>query len=123
EVCHLDEQSPRCLEDWENLDFQDLVDGECFQVEVHCCGDLEIREVVVRHMVVKMDLKGPVANCPSLTHMGYLVIFVVEEVLKCVLLLEMDFDGACGGERDFFLGGGKGVLSFGCSSLEDVRLT
>ncbi|GJU20814.1 hypothetical protein Tco_1154156 [Tanacetum coccineum] len=46
----------------------------------------------------------------------------VEEVLKCVLLLEMDFDGACGGERDFFLGGGEGVLSFGCSSLEDVIL-
>ncbi|GJY50663.1 hypothetical protein Tco_0441510 [Tanacetum coccineum] len=47
----------------------------------------------------------------------------VEEVLECVLLLEMDFDGACGGERDFFLGGGEEVLSFGCSSLEDVRLT
>ncbi|GKA75643.1 hypothetical protein Tco_0782021 [Tanacetum coccineum] len=44
----------------------------------------------------------------------------VEKVLECVLLLEMDFDGACGGERDFFLGGGEGVLSFGCSSLEDV---
>ncbi|GKC98446.1 hypothetical protein Tco_1168721 [Tanacetum coccineum] len=41
----------------------------------------------------------------------------------CVLLLEMDFDGACYGERDFFQGGGEGVLSFGCSSLEDVRLT
>nr|GEV53504.1 hypothetical protein [Tanacetum cinerariifolium] len=113
-------KSPRCLEDWENLDFQDLmVDGECFQVEVHCCGDLEIREVVVRHVVIEMDLKGSVANCPSLTHKGYLVTFVVEEVLECVLLLEMDFDGACGGERDFFLGGGEGVLSFGCSSLED----
>ncbi|GJR53726.1 hypothetical protein Tco_1404247 [Tanacetum coccineum] len=36
---------------------------------------------------------------------------------------EMDFDRACGGERDFFLGGGEGVLSFGCSSLKDVRLT
>ncbi|GJX92888.1 hypothetical protein Tco_0347474 [Tanacetum coccineum] len=47
----------------------------------------------------------------------------VEKVLECVLLLEIDFDGACGGERDFFLGGGEGVLSFGCSSLEDVRLT
>ncbi|GJZ60133.1 hypothetical protein Tco_0615949 [Tanacetum coccineum] len=35
EACHLDEQNPKCLEDWENLDFQDLVvDGECFQVEV-----------------------------------------------------------------------------------------
>ncbi|GJX52808.1 hypothetical protein Tco_0281177 [Tanacetum coccineum] len=86
-------------------------------------ANLEIQEVVMRHVVVEMDLKGPVANCPSLTHMGYLVTFVVEEVLKYVLLLEMDFDGACSGERDFFLGGGEGVLSFGCSSLEDVRLT
>nr|GEV95519.1 hypothetical protein [Tanacetum cinerariifolium] len=33
---------------------------------------------------------------------------------------EMDFDGACGGERDFFLGGGEGNLLFGCSSHEDV---
>ncbi|GJW28122.1 hypothetical protein Tco_0044997 [Tanacetum coccineum] len=59
EASHLDEQNPRCLEDWENLDFQDLVvDGERFQVAVDCYG-----------------------------------------------------------------GGGEGVLSFGCSSLEDVRLT
>ncbi|GKA32762.1 hypothetical protein Tco_0719129 [Tanacetum coccineum] len=86
-------------------------------------ADLEIPEVVVRHVVVEMDLKVPVANCLLLSHKGYLVTFVVEEVLECVLLLEMDFDGACGGERDFFLGGGEGVLSFGCSSLEDVRLT
>ncbi|GJZ94290.1 hypothetical protein Tco_0666493 [Tanacetum coccineum] len=76
--------------------------------------DLKIQEVVVRHVMVEMDLKGPVANCPSLSHKGYLVTFVVEEVLECVLLLEMDFDGACGGERDLFLGGGEGVLSFGC---------
>ncbi|GJY53609.1 hypothetical protein Tco_0445273 [Tanacetum coccineum] len=41
----------------------------------------------------------------------------VDKVLECVLLLEMDFDGACSGERDFFLGGGEGVLSFGCSSM------
>ncbi|GKC28759.1 hypothetical protein Tco_1036053, partial [Tanacetum coccineum] len=41
----------------------------------------------------------------------------------CVLLLEMDFNGGCSGERDFFLGGGEGVLSFGYSPLEDVRLT
>ncbi|GKA87903.1 reverse transcriptase domain-containing protein [Tanacetum coccineum] len=53
----------------------------------------------------------------------HLVTLEVEEVLECVLLLEIDFDGACGGESDFFLGGGEGVLSFGCSSLEDVRLT
>ncbi|GJS60604.1 hypothetical protein Tco_0655388 [Tanacetum coccineum] len=50
----------------------------------------------------------------------HLVTLEVEEVLECVLLLEIDFDGACGGESDFFLGGGEGVLSFGCSSLEDV---
>ncbi|GKD88926.1 hypothetical protein Tco_1364433, partial [Tanacetum coccineum] len=31
--------------------------------------------------------------------------------------------GGDGLEWDFFLGGGEGVLSFGCSSLEDVRLT
>ncbi|GJR64944.1 hypothetical protein Tco_0011009 [Tanacetum coccineum] len=45
------------------------------------------------------------------------------QLSMCVLLLEMDFDGACGGERDFFQGGCEGVLLFGCSSLEDVRLT
>ncbi|GJV27681.1 hypothetical protein Tco_1384129 [Tanacetum coccineum] len=38
-------------------------------------------------------------------------------------VMEMDFDGACGGERDFFLGGGDGVFPFWCSSLEELRLT
>ncbi|GJZ90488.1 hypothetical protein Tco_0662415 [Tanacetum coccineum] len=33
--------------------------------------------------------------------------------------LEVDLDGACGGERDFFLRGGDGVFTFWCSSLED----
>ncbi|GJV33544.1 hypothetical protein Tco_1393944 [Tanacetum coccineum] len=79
--------------------------------------DLEIREVVVRHVVVEIDLKVPVANCLLLTHKSYLVIFVVVEVLECVLMLEMDFDRECSGERDFLLGGGEGVLSLGCSSL------
>nr|GEU58291.1 zinc finger, CCHC-type [Tanacetum cinerariifolium] len=96
------------------------VDGTIEKFKARLVMDLEIREVVVRHVVVEMDLKGPVANCPSLTHKGYLVTFVVEDVLECVLLLEMDFDGACGDEGDFFLGGSKGVLSFGCFSLEDV---
>ncbi|GJU58130.1 hypothetical protein Tco_1235896 [Tanacetum coccineum] len=85
--------------------------------------DLENREVVIKHVVVEMDYKGPVANYPWFKNRDYLVIFVVGEVLECVLLLEMDFDGACGGERDFFLGGSERVLSFGCSSLVDVRLT
>nr|GEY87869.1 hypothetical protein [Tanacetum cinerariifolium] len=79
-----------------------------------------IREVVVRRVVVEMDLKGPVANCPSLSHKDSLG---VDDEVLCVILLEMDFDGACGGERDFFLGGGEGVLSFGCSLLKDIRLT
>ncbi|GKA35520.1 hypothetical protein Tco_0722011 [Tanacetum coccineum] len=48
-------------------------------------ADLEIREVVVRHVVVEMDLKGLVANCPSLTHKGYLVTFLVEEVLEVLV--------------------------------------
>ncbi|GJY63185.1 hypothetical protein Tco_0464645 [Tanacetum coccineum] len=48
---------------------------------------------------------------------------LAKHVVECVILLEMDLDGAYGGERDFFLEGGEGVLSFGCSSLEDMRLT
>ncbi|GJW53120.1 hypothetical protein Tco_0097205 [Tanacetum coccineum] len=44
-----------------------------------------------------------------------------DEVVLKVLLIEVDFYGACGGERDFPLGGGDGVLSFWCSSLEDAR--
>ncbi|GJR95870.1 hypothetical protein Tco_0268044 [Tanacetum coccineum] len=59
-------------------------------------------------------LEGPVGVGDSLGD---------NDEVYCVLLLVMDFDGACGGERDFFLGGGEGVLSIGCSSLEDVRLT
>ncbi|GJS34062.1 hypothetical protein Tco_0532444 [Tanacetum coccineum] len=89
--------------------------------------DVQIWVVDVRHEVVVMDLKGPVANYPWLTHMGYEVINVVVEFLEVqallVLLLEVDFDGACGGERDFFLGGGDDVLLFWCSSLEVARLT
>nr|GEX94526.1 hypothetical protein [Tanacetum cinerariifolium] len=54
---------------------------------------------------------------------GKLDSLVDDDEVLCVLLLKMDFDEACGGERDFFLGGGEGVLSFGCSLLEDVRLT
>nr|GEX71017.1 hypothetical protein [Tanacetum cinerariifolium] len=46
-----------------------------------------------------------------------------DDEVYCVLLLEMEFNGACGGERDFFVGGGEGVHSFCCSSLEDMRLT
>ncbi|GJZ69258.1 hypothetical protein Tco_0632808 [Tanacetum coccineum] len=81
----------------------------------------------MRHVMVAKDLKGPVANYTRMPHMDHLMISVVVEVLdvqaSLVLLLEVDFDGACGGVRDFFLGGGDGVLSFWCSLLEDVRLT
>ncbi|GJT46449.1 hypothetical protein Tco_0955164 [Tanacetum coccineum] len=82
----------------------------------------QIREEGVRHVVVAKDLKGPMANYPWLTHMGHEVIEFVVEVLE-VLLLDVNFDGAFSGERDFFLGGGDGVFSFWCSSLEDSRLT
>ncbi|GJT99875.1 hypothetical protein Tco_1110214 [Tanacetum coccineum] len=91
-ACHLDKQNPRCLEDWENFDFQDLVvDGECFQVEV---VDFENQKVVERHVVVEMDYKCPVANYSWFKRRDHLVTFEVEEVLKCVLLLEMDLDRA-----------------------------
>ncbi|GJU76407.1 hypothetical protein Tco_1273477 [Tanacetum coccineum] len=56
--------------------------------------DIQIRVVDVRNKVVQASL---------------------------VLPLDVDFDGACGGKRDFFHGGGDGVLSFWCSSLEDSR--
>ncbi|GJR82433.1 hypothetical protein Tco_0153218 [Tanacetum coccineum] len=45
----------------------------------------------------------------------------LEMMMRCSELLEVDLDGACGGERDFFLGGDEGVFSFWCSSLEDSR--
>ncbi|GJW53828.1 hypothetical protein Tco_0097913 [Tanacetum coccineum] len=84
--------------------------------------DFQIRVVDVRNVVVVMDLLDPVANYPWLKHVCYEVVFVMIEVLE-VLLLEVDFDVACGDERDFFLGGGDGVLSCWCSSLDDSRLT
>ncbi|GJY03773.1 hypothetical protein Tco_0369713 [Tanacetum coccineum] len=74
-----------------------------------------------------MDLSDLVANYPWLKYVSYEVVFVVMEVLEVqaslVLLLEVDFDGACGGERDLFHGGGDGVLLMWCSSLEDSRFT
>ncbi|GJZ29246.1 hypothetical protein Tco_0573893 [Tanacetum coccineum] len=84
EACHLDEQNPRCLKDWENIDFQDLVvDGECFQVDVHCYGG-------GGHGTRGGGdgLEGPGGQCLSLTHRGYLVTFVVDEVLDVLVLSE-----------------------------------
>nr|GEX49155.1 retrovirus-related Pol polyprotein from transposon TNT 1-94 [Tanacetum cinerariifolium] len=92
EACHLDEQILRCLENSRNLDFQDLVDGEYFQV----------RCIVVKKSGGSHETRGGGDGFEG---------------------PEMDFDGACGGKRDFFLGGGEGVLSFGCALLKDVRLT
>ncbi|GJU11047.1 hypothetical protein Tco_1133443 [Tanacetum coccineum] len=87
----------------------EVVDVQIRVVDVinEVVADAQIREEGVRHVVVAKDLKGPVANYLWLTHMGH----------------EVDFDCTFGGERDFFLGGGDGVLSFWCSSLEDSRLT
>nr|GEV56105.1 putative reverse transcriptase domain-containing protein [Tanacetum cinerariifolium] len=84
EACHLDEQNLRCLEDWENLDFQDLV-VDVVQIRV---ADLEIREVVMRHVMVEMDLKDPVANYPWFEHKDHLVTLLVEEVLEVLVLSE-----------------------------------
>ncbi|GJR42424.1 hypothetical protein Tco_1310527 [Tanacetum coccineum] len=90
-------------------------------------ADSQIREVDVRHVVVMKDLKGLVANYPWLIHEYHEVVFIEEEVLEVqaslVLLREVDFDGECSCERDFPLRDGDGVLSFWCSSLEDVMLT
>ncbi|GJZ27099.1 hypothetical protein Tco_0571352 [Tanacetum coccineum] len=89
--------------------------------------DVQIQVVDVRHEVVTMDLKGSVANYLWLKHIGHEVVFVGVEVLKIqaslVIILEVYFDGACGDERCFFLGGGDGVLSCWCSSLDNSRLT
>nr|GEW68044.1 hypothetical protein [Tanacetum cinerariifolium] len=60
--------------------------------------DVRNRVVVVRHVAVKMDLKGPVANYPWLQHKGHFVIFVVVKVLEvgvvklilAVFLLKLD---------------------------------
>ncbi|GJR84036.1 hypothetical protein Tco_0154821 [Tanacetum coccineum] len=74
---------------------------------------MEMQVVVERHEVVEIDLKGSVANCSRLTHKGYLVTKFMVEVL------EMDFDGAFGSERDFPFEDGDGALSFCSSLLED----
>nr|GEV85958.1 retrovirus-related Pol polyprotein from transposon TNT 1-94 [Tanacetum cinerariifolium] len=79
---------------------------------------VQIQVVDMRNKVVVTDLMDLVANYPWLKHACYEVVFVMMEVLK-VLLLVVDFDGAFGNERDFFRGGGDGVLSMWCSSLED----
>ncbi|GKD27603.1 hypothetical protein Tco_1233817 [Tanacetum coccineum] len=71
--------------------------------------------VDVKNKVVVIGLRDPEANYSCLKHTGHEVVYVVMEVLEVqaslVLLLEVDFDGACGGKRDFFRGGGDGVLS------------
>ncbi|GJW53608.1 hypothetical protein Tco_0855821 [Tanacetum coccineum] len=89
--------------------------------------DVQIWVVDVRHKVVVTDLRDPVANYLRLKYVCSVVVFVGVEVLEVqaslVLLLEVDFDGAYGGERKFFRGGGDGVLSFWCSLLDDSGLT
>ncbi|GKA99533.1 hypothetical protein Tco_0827527, partial [Tanacetum coccineum] len=88
--------------------------------------DMQIRAMDVRYEVVATDLRGLVANYPRLTHMGHEVINVVVEVFEVqaslVLLLEVDFDGACGDERDFFRGGGDGLGEFVLDELVMLRI-
>ncbi|GJT29061.1 hypothetical protein Tco_0909336 [Tanacetum coccineum] len=77
--------------------------------------DVQIWVVDVKNEVVVMDLRDPMANYPWLKHVSYKVVYFVMEVLNVqaslVLLIEVDFDGACGDERDFFCGGRDGFLS------------
>ncbi|GJR55402.1 hypothetical protein Tco_1405923 [Tanacetum coccineum] len=73
--------------------------------------ELEVVDVQIR----VVDVRNKVVADAQIQEEG--VRYVV------VLLLEADFDGAFGGERDFFLGGGYDVLSFWCCSIEDSRLT
>ncbi|GJZ93469.1 zinc knuckle CX2CX4HX4C containing protein, partial [Tanacetum coccineum] len=100
-------QHPECFGGWKNIDFQDLVVDVEFGV----------------------NCSNPDGGCGNsgggrATHGGGDGLEGPGGQLSiCVLLLEMDFDGACGGERNFFLGGGDGVFSIWCSLLEDVKLT
>ncbi|GKB16209.1 hypothetical protein Tco_0850132 [Tanacetum coccineum] len=92
----------------------EVVDVQILVVDVRdeVVADAQIQEVVVKHVAMTKDLKDPMANYPWLIHRGHEV-----------LLLDVDFDGLFGGEMDFPLGDGDGVLSFWCSSLEDVSVT
>ncbi|GJT25876.1 hypothetical protein Tco_0895813 [Tanacetum coccineum] len=101
-----------------NVNKQWLVDGSGSNLEVVRFG---MKKLGDETRGGEVGLRA-VANYPWFEHRGHWDICSGGSS-ECVLLLEMDFDGACGGERDFFLGGGEGVLLFGCSSLEDVRLT
>ncbi|GJU66531.1 hypothetical protein Tco_1252790 [Tanacetum coccineum] len=91
----------------------EVVDVQIQAVDVRneVATDAQIQEVGVRHVVVGKDLKDLVANYPWLRHEYHEVVFFGEGVLE-VLLLEEDYDGACGGERDFFFGGGDSLGEF-----------
>ncbi|GJU27212.1 hypothetical protein Tco_1165833 [Tanacetum coccineum] len=86
-------------------------------------ADAQIREVVVRHVVkCKQNVFEDSWPLIHVSHIGVIGDKIYGGRYK-VLLLEVDLDGAFGGERDYYLGGGVDVLSFWCSSLEDSRLT
>ncbi|GJW77242.1 hypothetical protein Tco_0138924 [Tanacetum coccineum] len=106
-VYHLDLQSPKCFK--EGFVVGDFLDG---------CGEevVDFEVVVVDEQNLMVDVRSKVASRPCLEHRDC-------EVVCEVLLLEVDFKGACGGQRDFSLGGGDEVLSFRFSSLDVSRLT
>nr|GEY44063.1 ribonuclease H-like domain-containing protein [Tanacetum cinerariifolium] len=79
----------------EGLDYEETFSHVVKLVTVRCLivvqirvVDLENQEVVVRHVVLKIDWRGPMANCLSLIHRGYLVTYVVEDVLEVLVLSE-----------------------------------
>ncbi|GKB59536.1 hypothetical protein Tco_0915722 [Tanacetum coccineum] len=78
--------------------------------------DFVVVDVDEGNLVV--DVRSEVARHPFLRHGDCEGDKVCE-----VLLLKVDFKGACGGERDFSQGGGDGVFSFRFSLLDFSRLT
>ncbi|GJZ97425.1 hypothetical protein Tco_0669878 [Tanacetum coccineum] len=75
--------------------------------------DERSRVVDARSEVIVVDVRSPVASHQCWKHGD----------CEVVHLLEVDFEGACGGERVLSLGGEDGVLSFQFSSLDVSRLT
>ncbi|GJU82113.1 hypothetical protein Tco_1284478 [Tanacetum coccineum] len=87
--------------------------------------------MVVVGVEVMMDVRSGVVVHPCLQHgfiemgaksIGPTFIGDGDEVCE-ILLLDVDFDCSCGGDGDFFLGGGEWIPSSQLSSLEDSRFT
>nr|GEU87073.1 hypothetical protein [Tanacetum cinerariifolium] len=94
---------------------------KCWNGAIEATAKMEDKEVI--KVLVRCLVGCLVMSWGYLRHLrgGRGAMWVgVEDSLRdddevwCVLLLDMDFDGACGGERDFFLG---------CEGSYDVGIT